>query len=461
MGSVRTGQVEYGASIMHCIIVGAGEVGRHIADILSREGHDVVVVERDPERLRSVVDDFDVMGVAGNGAARRVLDEANVAGTKILIAVTDRDEVNMIACMAAKHAGVPLTIARIRNPDYLDANHSVSSDFTGIDQVIQPEWAVAEEIGRLAEYPGALEVESFAHGQVVMLELKVSTTSEVLGKTVATMGLPTGVLITGLLRAGEVTMPRGATMLEAGDTVFIVGRPESVRTAAAMMMGAERGLRSAMVLGCGEIGLGVAQELEQRGLRLKVFEKERERAVEAACVLERSLVLHDTGLAENTLLNEGIRDVDMFVAATGDDRLNMLAALQAKRLGARRTVAVVEEGQFSGILETVGVDVVISPRRLTASAVLRFVRTGEVISSALLDKSAGEVLELVVAAKSHIAGVPLKDAKFPRDAVLGVLVRGGQVIMARGDSVPLPGDLAIVFSATESVPEVERAFSPR
>ena len=136
-----------------------------------------------------------------------------------------------------------------------------------------------------------------------------------------------------------------------------------------MMMGAERDLRSAMVLGCGEIGLGVAQELEQRGLRLKVFEKERERAVEAACVLERSLVLHDTGLAENTLLNEGIRDVDMFVAATGDDRLNMLAALQAKRLGARRTVAVVEEGQFSGILETVGVDVVISPRRLTASAV--------------------------------------------------------------------------------------------
>ncbi len=446
---------------MDCIIVGAGEVGRHIAEILSKEGHNVVVVERDPERLRSVVDEFDVMGIEGNGAARRVLSEANIAQANILIAVTDRDEVNMIACMSAKRAGVPLTIARVRNPDYLDADHGVSSDFTGIDQVIQPERAVAEEIGRLAEYAGALEVESFAHGQVVMLELRVSPASETVGKAVADMGLPRGVLITGLLRNGEVTMPRGATVIEAGDTLFIVGRPDSVRAAAVMFCGKKGGHRSAILLGCGVIGLGIAQELERRGLRLKVFEKDKDRAEQAAYVLTRSLVLHDAGLAETTLLNEGIRDVDMFVAATGDDRLNMLAALQAKRLGAERTIAVVEESQFSGILETVGVDVVISPRRLTASAVLRFVRTGEVVSSALLDKSAGEVLELVVAEKSRIAGVPLKDAKFPRDAVLGVLVRGEQVIMARGDSVPQPGDLAIVFSATESVPEVERLFSHR
>lgn len=444
---------------MYCVIVGAGEVGRHIAEMLSKEGHDVAVIERDPERLRTVIEDFDVLGIVGNGAARRVLVEANVSQAGILIAVTDADEVNMVACMAGKRAGVPLTIARVRNPDYLDSDHTVSSDFSGIDQVIQPERAVAEEVGRLAEYPGALEVESFAHGQVVMLELRVSPASEALGKTVATMGLPHGVLITGLLRDDEVSMPNGTTTLRGGDTVFIVGRPDSVRTTAALLSGRHRHKRTAIVLGCGEIGLGVAQELERRGFRLKVFEKNYERAVQTASLLSHSLVLHDEGLQQSTLLTEGVQDVDMFVAATGDDRLNMLAALQAKQLGTDRTIAVVEEAQFSGLLEAVGVDVAISPRRLTASAVLSSVRTGEVVSAALLDKSAGEVLELEVAQKSPIAGVPLKDARFPRGAVLGVLVRGDQVIMARGESTPLPGDLAIVFSATESVPDVEKLFA--
>lgn len=451
----------YRSSTMYCIVVGVGEVGRHVAEILSKEGHEVAVVERDPERLRTVVDDYDVRGIQGNGAALRTLYEANIGQARILIAVTDSDEVNMIACMTAKRAGVPLTIARVRNPDYLDSDHGVASEFTGIDRVIQPEKAVAEEIGRLAEYTGAVEVESFANGQVIMLEIRVNPASEAAGKTVAAIGLPRGVLITGLLRGREVNMPRGDTVLEAGDSVFVVGRPDSVRAAASLLSGKRDTTRSAILLGCGVIGLGIAEELERRGLRLKVFEKDKAKAEQAACTLARSLVLHDSGLSENVLLNEGIREVDMFVAATGDDRLNMLAALQAKRLGAERTMAVVEESQFSGILETLGVDVAVSPRRLAASAVLRLIRTGEVVNSALLDKSAGEVLELLVTEKSRIAGVPLKEARFPRGAVLGVLVRGEQVIMARGDSVPAPGDLAIVFSATESVPEVERLFAAR
>jgi trk system potassium uptake protein TrkA len=215
------------------------------------------------------------------------------------------------------------------------------------------------------------------------------------------------------------------------------------------------------VLGCGEVGLRVAQLLEARDLRLKVFEKDYERSVNAASVLKKALVLHDEGVGENILLAEGVRDVDLFIAATGDDRLNILAALQAKRLGADRTIAVLERGEFSDILESAGVDVAISPRRLTSSAVLRLVRAGRVMNAALLDKSAGEVLEFVVADGSPVAGVPLRDTRFPAGAILGVLKRGDEIHVVRGDTAPAPGDIAIVFAARDAVPAVVKLFTPR
>lgn len=443
---------------MYAVVVGAGEVGQYIAEMLGREGHDVAVIDRDAERLQKIADEADALTIVGNGAARRVLLEANVGTAEMLMAVTDSDEVNMIACMVAKRAGVPLTVARIRNEDYIEPGRGVSSDFTGIDRVIQPEAAVAEQVGRLADYPGALEVESFANGQVSMVEVRVGRHSTVIGKKISEMGLPRGVLITGLLTRGEVTMPRGATALSEGDTVFIVGRPEPVKQTAALLSGHEREHRKAMVLGCGDIGLQIALELEERGLRPKVLEKDYDRAMEAASVLSHCLVLHDEGLSESFLLSEGVDEVGLFIAATGDDRLNMLAALQAKRLGAQRTIAVVETSDFTRVLQSMGVDVAVSPRQLTASAVLRYVRKGEVLSAALLDKSAGEVLELRVGPNSAVSRSPLREGHFPRGAVLAVLVRGEEVIMARGDSEPRPGDLAIVFSAEEAVTEVERMF---
>jgi trk system potassium uptake protein TrkA len=363
--------------------------------------------------------------------------------------------------MVAKRVGVPLTIARVRNADYLDSSQAVSTELTGIDYVIQPEAAVAEEIGKLTDFPGALEVESFAGGQVRMLEIQVDEKSPGAGKAIAEMGLPREVLVTGVLRGDTITIPRGDTVLKSGDRVFLAGQPAAVRAAAGSLSLKVRAPKTAILLGCGEIGLRAARVLEERGIRLKIFEKDYERAVAAASALNKALVLHDEGLSENILISEGIEDVDMFIATTGDDRLNILASLQAKRLGAERTISIVERAEFSDILQTMGIDVAISPRRLTGSAVLRFVRTGEVVSAALLDKSAGEVLELVVAANSPIAGLSLRECRFPADAILGVLVRGDEVHIAGGDSVPAAGDIAIVFASTESVPAVEKLFAPR
>lgn len=446
---------------MYIVVIGAGEVGLHIAAFLGQEGQKVAVIERDPAHLARAAEKVDALTVLGNGASKRVLLEANVSQADILVAVTDSDEVNMVACMAAKRVGVPMTVARIRNADYLDSADAVSSEFTGIDYVIHPEAAVAEEVGRLADTPGALEVETFAGGLASVVEVEIAKDSPYAGHALMDMALPRDMLVTAVLGGDKITIPRGSTVLNAGDRVFLAGRPAAVGEAAGLLSLKTKVARRCILLGCGDMGLPIAQALEARGIRLTVFEKDRERAMAAAAVLNKALVLHDEGLEEETLLGEGVHGVDLFIAATGDDPLNILASLQAKRMGAQRTIAILERPEFSEVLEATGVDVAIAPRRLTASAVLRLVRAGRVVSAALLDKSAGEVMEFIVEPDSGVAGVPLRDTHFPTGSILGLLKRKDEVQVARGDTVPQPGDIAIVFAATECVPAVEKLFSPR
>ncbi len=446
---------------MYFLIVGAGEVGLHIAEFLAQEGQKVALIDRDQTRLAEAAEGIDALTIPGNGASKRVLLEAGVDEADMLIAVTDSDEVNMIACMAGKRVGVPLTVARIRNTDYLDSTAEVSAEFTGIDYVIQPEAAVAEEVGKLADAPGALEVEVFAGGQATMIEVKIAPESPSAGKPIAEMQLPRQALVTGVLSGDTIVIPRGSTVLEPGDRVFLAGQPHAVREAAGMLCLKTRVVKKAMLLGCGNLGLLIARELESRGIRLTVFEKDPERAFVAASELGKALVLHDEGIKQDVLVAEGVGETDLFIAATGDDRLNILASLQAKRLGADRTIAVVERAQFSEIVEAAGVDVAISPRRLTASAVLRLVRAGKVVSAALLDKSAGEVLEISIPDNCPIVGVPLRETRFPAGAILGALKRPSGVEVARGDTVPAPGDIAIVFAATDAIGQVEKLFTPR
>jgi trk system potassium uptake protein len=444
---------------VYVVIVGGGEVGFHIASVLIQEGHEVALIDRDPANHRRASEQLDALVLLGNGASKRVLREANIARASMVIAVTDADEVNMIACMTAKRVGVPLTIARIRSEDYLDDGRAVSTDFTGIDHVIQPEAAVAEEISELIDYPGALDAVTFPGEEVILIETQVAAESPAAGKLLLDIGLPRNVLLTALLREGVMHIPSGKTRLEAGDRVFLVGKRDGVLKAVSMLAVHVRPLRKAILLGVGQLGMRIATMLDARGARLTVFEKDRGRSVEAAGLLHRALVLHDEGLDEDTLRMEGIEETDIFIAATGDDRLNILASLQAKRLGARRTVSIVERAEFSAILEAAGVDVAISPRRITASTILRFVRSGEVLSVALVEKSAGEVLELKVAEGSRLAGRMLREVEFPAGAIVGVLLQADGVHIAHGGSVIHPGDRAIVFALPEAVPAVERIFA--
>ena len=395
------------------VIVGAGEVGFYIATILSQEGHDVAIVDRDLEPYQRVAEQLDVLAIRGNGASRRVLEQVNMSRADLLIAVTDSDEVNMIACMAAKKGGVAQTIARVRNPDYIEDFQTLSTGFTGVDHVIQPEAAVADEVAKLAAIPGVLDVETFAGGRVWVLEAQVSSHAPCAGVPLRDLGLPEGVVITSILRGAKTTIPRGDTVIETGDRVFLAGRPEVAARAVSLLTGETEPPKRAILLGCGEIGMGIALALEKQRIKLTVFEKDSVRAAEAAGMLRRSLVLQDEGIDEKILAEEGVAATDLFISATGDDRLNIISALMAKHMGAKRTIAIVERGEFSRVVESVGVDVAISPRRITASAVLRFVRAGEVMSAAVLEKSAGEVLEFVLSGTSRVCGPPLAEVSLP------------------------------------------------
>ncbi|MFH0915861.1 MAG: Trk system potassium transporter TrkA [bacterium] len=447
--------------VMYAVIVGAGEVGFHIATILSQEGHEVAVVDRGREAYERAAQELDVLAVHGNGASRRVLEQVSMGRADLLVAVTDSDEVNMIACMAAKRVGVAQTIARVRNPDYIEDVRTLSTGFTGVDHVIQPEAAVADEVAKLAAIPGALDVETFAGGQVWVIEIQVDPTNEVIGIPLRLLTLSEGVIVTAIQRDGHVSIPRGDSVLEARDRVFLTGTPEAAVVAASRLSGQKDAAKKAMLLGCGEIGMGIAIALEQQRMHLTVFEKDAQRAAEAAAVLRHSLVLRDEGIDETILAAEGVGSSDLFVAATGDDRLNILAALMAKQMGAKRTVSIVERPEFSRVVESVGVDVAISPRRMTASAILRFVRSGRVISAAVLDKAAGEVLEFVVGRSSPVCGRKLADVHFPPGAIVGAVVSGTRVHIPDGRSQLEDGDVAVVFTVPESVRKVEKLFAPR
>ena len=283
---------------MYAVIVGAGEVGFHIATILSQEGHDVAVIERDPEICARVGEELDVLTVLGNGASRLILEQASMGRADLLVAVTDSDEVNMIACMTAKQVGVGLTVARIRNQEYIDDSGVLTAGFVGVDHVIQPEAAVADEITKLAVVPGALDVETFAHGQVSVVEVEVDPASPALGIPLRNLGLPEGVLVTAILRGGDTSVPRGDANLQAHDRVFLTGKADATVVAAGRLTGQHGLPKKVILMGCGEIGMRIALGLEEKHIRLTVFEKSAERAALAAATLRRSLVIEDEGIDE-------------------------------------------------------------------------------------------------------------------------------------------------------------------
>jgi trk system potassium uptake protein TrkA len=443
---------------MRTVIIGAGEVGLSTARLLSHEGHSVVLVEKDEKLVEKATEELDALVIAGNGANPKLLREAGINRTDLLIAASSSDEVNIIACLAAKSQGVARTVARIHNADYYEPGDPFAEEMLGIDFIIHTEQMAAHEIKEALLVPGAINIDSFAGDTIEVAEVILVKESGAVNRPLKEVELPDNSLIVGVVRGGEALVPRGDTVLRERDHVLLISGRRQISDAVKVLATDTAPVREVTIYGGGRIGLRLALAVEKAGMSVRVIERDEARARYVASQLKRGFVLHDEGISRDFMLQEGVHRTDAFVAVTADDRANLLAAMYARQLGARITIAGISRGEFAPLADALGVDVTISPRTLAAEAILRFVRKGEVIDVALL-ASGAEMIELRVPEDCRVAGRPLSEVGFPEGALVGALLRDGDVIIPTGRDILRAGDDAVVFTIEDAVVEVENLFA--
>jgi len=446
---------------MRVIIVGAGEVGYHLAERLSQENQDVVVIEADPEQAERASELLDVMTVVGNGASIPVLEKAGVRDARILLAVTSQDEVNLISCLAATRLGVDYTIARISNPDYYARGSVLSRERLGIDMMINPEREAAKEAFQLLRSAAATDVANFAGGRVQLVGLVVREKAPVCGKTLAQLGEENRTyryVTVAIVRDGETIIPDGASTIEAGDQIYILSPTSEVASIPPLAGYDPFELKRVMIAGGSAEGQFLAEILEENGIECTILDHDRRRCLELAEALPKSLVLHADATDLELLEMEGVSGIDAFVAATGHDETNLLSSLLAKTVGAHKVVSLIEKFDYLPLVPKVGLDAAVSPRMSAVNAILRYVRRGRVMTVATLKGIEAEAIEFRVAADAPIANTLIADLPFPEGGVIGTIIRGDEIIIPKGADQVLPGDEVIVFALPEAIPEIETLF---
>jgi len=446
---------------MRVLIVGAGEVGFHLAERLSQENQDVVLIESDPERAEYASQQLDVLTVVGNGASLPVLEEAGVRKARMLLAVTSQDEVNLISCLAANRLGVEYTIARISNPEYYAEDSVLSREQLGIDLMINPERECARETFQLLRSVAATDVAYFADGKVQLQGLIVKEGAPVAGRTLADLGtdLRDYHFVTAAVVRDEATIiPDGATRIEAGDQIFLLA-PTSEASTIPPLAGYDRfDLKRVMIAGGNDEAEYLARTLGENDVECTILDRDRRRCLELAENLPRALVLHADATDLELLEMEGVAGIDGFVTSTGNDDTNLLAGLLAKTVGARKVVAMIEQFDYLPLVNKVEIDAAVSPRMSAVNAILRYVRRGRVMTVATLKGNEAEAIEFSVEEDSGIAGSALQEADFPSECIVGTIIRGDEIIIPRGADVIRPGDEVIVFALPEAISAVEKLF---
>jgi trk system potassium uptake protein TrkA len=447
---------------MKVIVVGAGEVGSHITSHLSEEGHDVIVIDQDPERVEEASQTLDALVIKGNGASVPVLDAAGARGADMLIAVTNVDEVNIIACVSGKTLGIPRRIARVKNVDYYRQGADRSMRQVGVDMMLNPDLVAALEIERLISRPGASDVIDFGDARVRMIGLYVSEDAPVLGKPLSEVDSLFGVqpaTVVAVVRDGTTLIPDGDTTLQVGDHVFLVGKRGAMPTLMSLLGVYVEPAQNVMIVGAGPISRHLAHYLVEHKVQVKLIEKKKDKAERVADDLDKVMLLIGDGTDVELLKSEDVGEMDAFIAASNDEETNIMSCLLARHLGAKKTIAVIRRPNYVPLVPVVGIDAAVSVRLSTAAAIMKFCRRGEIISFAQLKENDAEFLELVAHADDPVTKKPLSEVGFPKRAVVGAIIRGTQVIIPRGDTQVEDGDRVVVFALPNAVEAVEKLFS--
>ncbi|MCG9968232.1 Trk system potassium transporter TrkA [Pelotomaculum terephthalicicum JT] len=445
---------------MKITVIGLGKVGMEITRRLCEEGHDILVIDKDESKLSKIYENnLDVIAMKGNGSSARILKSPEVAGSDLLVAVTNSDEINMIACMMAKKMDIPRTVARIRDPDHA-RDLIVSKEDMGLDLVVNPEYAAAMEISRLLTVALPVHTELFGDGKILMADITMDENmTAFIGKKLKDVELPRACLIVAISRRGEMVIPGGKDIIMPGDTIYLLGHSDSVNKFCLKIKKKKQKMQDVIILGGGRISYYLAEKLNSQGIRVKIIEQNLERCRDLAESLPETLVLQGDGSDIDTLKREGIKETDGFVAVTGIDEENLLLALLAKQIGAKRVVAKVSRPSYTTLVERLGVDAAISPRLNMVSEILRFIRGGRLLSLFLLLNGQAEVFELIVQPGTKIAGKALKNSGMPKGVIIGAIVRGEEAIIPEGNDVIMENDRLVVFALGHIMHNIESLFN--
>jgi len=444
------------------IIVGAGRVGSYLAKMLSTENHDVVVIEPDPNVCRRIEEHLDVMVMQGYGTDVHLLKQAQIDQAKMLLAVSNSDEVNLIACKMAAAYGVPHKIARVRNAHFYTDPPKIGLEDFSTDIAIHPEEETAREIVRLIRRSTASEVYDFAGGRIQLVGIKLDQPSNLLGRNLMEIGREIRDIrfrIVAIFRNNRTIIPTGKDYLIRRDEVFVVARTEDIPKIIAMTGKSEAKIGKVMILGGGKIGRSTAKFLEKEGdLEIKLIESNPEKTFSIADQLERTLVIQGDGRDIDLLASEGVMEMDAFIALTSDEETNILTALLAKHLGVKRTIVLVNQESYLAIMAPIGIDAAVNTNVTTANVILRFIRRGDVLSVISIPGLDAEVLEFVAHKKSRAVGTPLKKLKLPNGSIIGAITRGEEILVPTGETYIEPEDKVIVFALPEAISAVEKLF---
>jgi len=445
------------------IILGAGQVGTSVAKNLAPEQHNITVIDRDATKLKELASKFDLRTVTGNAGHPSVLRDAGIADCDLLIAVTEVDEINMMACrIAAKIFNVPKRIARVRSSEYLDDPRLTGEDVFGISHVISPEVVLARYVENLVFYPEALQVLEFADRQVCLVAVRAKAGGLLVGDRIGNLHnhlKTTDARIVAIFRGKSAVLPVADTVIEDGDEVFFLSRTADMRRVMEELRKADRPVRRMMVAGGSEFSYRLAQDLEG-SYSVKLIEANEKRAHQLVALLDKTVVLHGSENDSELLINEDIAQVDLFVAATGDDDRNIIASLLAKKLGAHRVLSLIHQSVYVGVLEDSKIDIVVGLADVTIGSILAHVRRADVARVHSLRRGAAEALEIVIhgnKSTSQCVGRRVDAIAWPAGALLGAVVRGQEVLMAHHDLVLESEDHLILFvTEIRTVQKIEK-----
>lgn len=444
---------------MYIVVIGLGEVGRHLIQVLEQEGHDIVAVDQSAEAVANIEQHHDVMTLTGYGASEAVLEQAGVDRADLLVAVTDHDEVNLIAALAARQYGAKKTIARTGGNEWAKNRQGVRYGLLGVDVAINPSVLVAQELVKVARSHGAVEVIDLAQDRIELVQIELNDQARFLHRPISSVPMPRYTLIAAIVREGDLFVPGGADALQPGDRIYLLGRPSDIHDAEDLFT-SNREARRACIVGGGVTGEMVARSLAEEGTDVLIIESNRERAEQLSAKLDGVTVLHGDGTDTRLLQEEEVGTYDLFAAVTFDDELNLMAALLAQRLGATRTAAMVHRPDYMPIYRQLGIDIVVSPRSVASDHILRYCRRTELKSLTVLQNGQAEVLEILARKGSRVIGSPLREVSLPRGALIGAIVHEEQVVVPRGDSTIEAGDTVIVLTTSGARATVERLFRP-